>query len=97
MPAAQWEHGDLILAVKITARASRDQCQGIHDERYKIAITAPPEDGKANKHLIAWLAQTFAVAKKSVVLQSGEYSPLKILRISAPKHLPADWQLPEQP
>ena len=64
---------------------------------YKIAITAPPEDGKANKHLIAWLAKTFAVAKKSVVLQSGEYSPLKILRISAPKHLPADWQLPEQP
>lgn len=53
MPAAQWEQGDLILAVKITARASRDQCQGIHDERYKIAITAPPEDGKANKHLTA--------------------------------------------
>ena len=97
MPAAQWEQGDLILAVKITARANRDQCQGIHDERYKIAITAPPEDGKANKHLIAWLAKTFAVAKKSVVLQSGEYSPLKILRISAPKHLPADWQLPEKP
>lgn len=74
MPAAQWEHGDLILAVKITARASRDQCQGIHDERYKIAITAPPEDGKANKHLIAWLAKTFAVAKKA--------SPCKVANIA---------------
>ena len=97
MPAAQWEQGDLILAVKITARASRDQCQGIHDGRYKIAITAPPEDGKANKHLIAWLAKTFAVAKKNITLQSGEFSPLKILRISAPHHLPPEWQLPAQP
>ena len=97
MPAAQWEQGDLILAVKITARASRDQCQGIHDERYKIAITAPPEDGKANKHLTAWLAKTFAVAKKNVALQSGAFSPLKILAITAPQKLPDDWQLPAQP
>ena len=97
MPAAQWEQGDLILAVKITARANRDKSQGNQDERYTISSTPPTEDGKANKHLTAWLAKTFAVAKKSVTLQSGEFSPLKILRISAPQHLPPEWQLPEKP
>lgn len=95
MPAAQWDKNDLVIALKITARASRDQCQGIYDDRYKIAITAPPEDGKANKHLLAWLAKAFQVAKKDVKLESGAYSPLKIIRINRPQYLPPEWQLPK--
>ena len=97
MAAAHWQADTLILAVKITARASRDQYQGIHDDRHQIAITTAPEDGKANAYLCRWLAEQFGVSKRAVNVQSGERSPLKILAITAPQKLPADWQLPAQP
>ncbi|MDO5090625.1 MAG: DUF167 family protein [Cardiobacteriaceae bacterium] len=91
---AHWQGNTLILAVKITARASRDQYQGIHDGRIKLAITAAPEDGKANAYLCKWLAKTFAVGKRDVSVQSGERSPLKIIAIANPQTLPTDWALP---
>lgn len=93
---AHWQGDTLVLAVKITARASRDQYQGIHDGRLKLAITAAPEDGKANAYLCKWLAKLFGVGKRDVSVQSGERSPLKIIAIQAPGQLPADWQLPSK-
>lgn len=94
---AHWQANTLILAVKITARASRDQYQGIHDGRIKLAITAAPEDGKANAYLCKWLARLFGVGKRDVAVESGERSPMKIIAIHHPAQIPADWQLPENP
>lgn len=97
MPAAQWDNGDLILALKITARASRDNYQGIYAERHKIALTAPPEDGKANKYLLAYLAKQFGSPQKDITLLSGQFAPLKVIRIHHPQILPKDWILPKKP
>lgn len=94
---ARWQGNTLMLAVKITARASRDQYQGIHDGRIKLAITAAPEDGKANAYLCKWLARLFGVGKRDVAVESGERSPMKIIAIHHPAQIPADWQLPENP
>lgn len=93
---AHWQGDILSLAVKITARASRDQYQGIHDGRIKLAITAAPEDGKANAYLCKWLAKVFGVGKRDVIVQSGERSPLKIITIHNPAQLPQDWLLPDK-
>jgi uncharacterized protein (TIGR00251 family) len=45
---------------------------GLHDGRLKIALTAPPVDGKANKALVAFLATTLGTARSAVRLLSGE-------------------------
>ena len=54
----------------------------------KVRITAPPVDGKANQHLIKFLARQFKVRKSQLELISGETSREKRFRISNPEHLP---------
>ena len=61
--------------------AKRDGVAGTFNGRLKIAMTAPPVDGKANAHLAKWLSKTLRVPKSSVVLVSGETSRDKRVRI----------------
>lgn len=52
-----------------------------YGESYKVYVTAPPEDGKANKKLIELLAEHFGVAKSQVRIIKGEISRNKIVEI----------------
>ena len=79
---------DLILDVHIQPRASKDEIVGYHGDRLKIRITAPPVDGKANNHLLAFLAQVFKVPKRDVVLLAGETGREKRVKIIAPTRVP---------
>ncbi|MDH1262985.1 DUF167 domain-containing protein [Pseudomonas sp. GD03944] len=83
----RWDGEDLILECHLQPKASRDAFAGLHGERLKIRLTAPPVDGKANAHLQAFLAEAFAVSKSQVSLESGLQSRQKRVRISAPQHL----------
>ncbi len=88
----QWQDKDLIIDARIQPKASKDSFAEVLDKRIKIRITAPPVDGKANKHLIAFLAKQFKVAKSGVVILSGESGRNKRIRIIQPKQLPATIQ-----
>ncbi|MBU4056326.1 DUF167 domain-containing protein [Patescibacteria group bacterium] len=48
---------------------------------YKVYVTAPPEDSKANKKVIELLADYFKVAKSQVKIIKGEVSRNKIVEI----------------
>lgn len=50
--------------------------------RLKIAVTAPPEDGKANAALIAFLSKKLKIAKSAMALDAGAASRLKTLLIA---------------
>jgi hypothetical protein len=84
---------DLVLQVLIQPRASSDAIAGVLGDRLKIRLTAPPVEGKANEHLIAWLARLFGVPKSQVILERGASSKHKQLRICSPRKLPEnlDW------
>lgn len=90
MSAWRWQGSDLILELRIQPRASRDEISGLHGERLKVRITAPPVDGAANAHLLAFLAKTFGVAKSKVTLLAGETGREKRVRIEQPRQLPPD-------
>jgi uncharacterized protein (TIGR00251 family) len=79
---------NLILDVHVQPRASRDEIVGYHGDRLKIRIVAPPVDGKANQHLIAFLASVFRVPKRDVVLLAGESGRDKRLKIVRPACIP---------
>ncbi|MCL4115596.1 UNVERIFIED_CONTAM: hypothetical protein GTU68_058643 [Idotea baltica] len=64
-------------------------------DRLKIAITAPPVDGKANKHLVKFLAKQFKVAKSQINIVSGETDRDKTVQIEAPGCLPEKFQIPD--
>ena len=86
----RWDGEDLILDCHLQPKASKDEFAGLHGERLKIRLTAPPVEGKANAHLLAFLGKAFGVAKSLVVLESGELNRQKRVRIRAPQKLPAE-------
>jgi len=81
----------LILALYIQPKASRDQVVGLHGTEIKLAITAPPVDGKANAHILHLLAKLFKVSKSQVSLHKGELSRHKQVLITAPFVIPAEF------
>lgn len=93
----RWDGDALILDCHLQPKASNDAFAGLHGERLKIRLTAPPVDGKANAHLLAFLADAFGVAKSQVTLESGQQSRQKRVRIQAPKRLPTELDLTVHP
>ena len=91
MSEAAWREGeDLILRLYIQPKASRDKIIGLHGEELKIAITAPPVDGKANAHLSKYLAKQFKVAKGLINIEKGELGRHKQVRITSPSQIPTE-------
>lgn len=84
----QWQGDDLILSIHTQPRASRDELVGPHGDSLKVRITAPPVEGKANAHLMKFLAKVFGVPKSQVSFLSGETGRSKRLRIQSPRQLP---------
>ncbi len=87
----KWDGDRLILTVRVQPNAKKDEvCGPVHTEQenfIKIRITALPVEGKANKHLINYLASLFKVPKSSIELLSGENARLKRVSIRSPKQL----------
>lgn len=84
----EWQGEDLILRVRVQPRASRDELAEPYGDRIKIRITSPPVEGKANDHLIRFLAKQFGVPGNRITLLAGAASRDKRLKIEAPARLP---------
>jgi uncharacterized protein (TIGR00251 family) len=69
------------MRIRLAPRASRTAVLGKHGGALKIALTAPPVEGKANKALIAFLAKQLRVAKGAVSIVGGELSRDKTVQV----------------
>jgi len=90
----QWQGDDLILLVKVQPKASKDELAEVMGSQLKVRITAPPVDGKANKHLTAFLSKVFKTAKSNIELLSGDSGRDKRLKINSPRQWPEIIQKP---
>lgn len=76
----------LVLSLKVQPKSSRDAIQGVvatpDGAALKVAVTAPPDKGKANAAVIALIAKAFGVAKRDVTLTLGETDRRKVLHIA---------------
>lgn len=70
------------IRVKVVPASSKTMIAGTLDNMLKVKIAAPPEDGKANKSLIDFMAKLLNLKKKDIKIVSGKTSPIKVLRIS---------------
>jgi len=74
--------GGVTLAVRAQPGAKRTAITGVYGEgaaaQLKIAVHAPPLEGRANAALVAFLAETFGVAKNAVEIIGGELSRSKV-------------------
>jgi uncharacterized protein (TIGR00251 family) len=70
------------LAVRAQPGAKKTAITGVYGDgaaaQLKIAIHAPPIEGRANQALIAYLAELFSVPKYAVELVTGELSRSKV-------------------
>jgi len=69
------------IYVKVIPKSSRNKIEKISEGEYKVWITAPPVDGKANEALIELLSDYFNVSKSSVEIIGGKTSRTKIVDI----------------
>lgn len=71
-------------------RAEATRVRGrMADGTVKIALKAPPADGRANAELIRFLADEFQTRRSSVRILSGGTSRRKLVSIDSPTSTPA--------
>jgi len=69
------EHAEgWVLPVRAQPAARRAGVQGEQAGALKIAVTAPPQDGRANQALIEVLRKTLGIKRWQVELLSGQTS-----------------------
>jgi len=66
-----------ILPVRAHAGARRNELKGVQAGALQVAVTQAPEKGKANKAIIALLADQLGLRKSQIELIAGETSPQK--------------------
>jgi len=79
----------LIAALRVTAEgvsvsvraqpgAKRTAVVGLYGDQLKVAVQAPPVEGKANAALEKFFAESFGLSKSAVRILSGELNRSKV-------------------
>lgn len=76
--------GDAVLLhVYVQPKASKSRIVGLHDGMLKLAVAAPPVDGKANEEVIKSLARLLGIPGRDIVIQAGTQAKRKKVKIQA--------------
>jgi uncharacterized protein (TIGR00251 family) len=70
------------FAVKVHPRAKKNAVMGELGDALKLALTAPPVDGRANEACIEFFANLLDVPRSSITIASGEASRNKVVRVA---------------
>jgi uncharacterized protein len=68
--------------VKVHPRAKKNAVTGEIGDALKLALTAPPVEGRANEACIAFLAEVLNVPRSSVTIAAGKSSRNKMILVS---------------
>jgi len=84
LPAwARWRVNELVLALRVQPGARRTAIAGEHGQRLKIALHAPPVDGKANEELLRFLCSELGLRRGQLRLLAGTTSREKSVAIES--------------
>ena len=89
------DDGDLILYIRLTPAASKNEIKGVEidllgDTYIKATVTAIPENGKANAALIKLLSKTYKIPKSAMIVDKGAKGRMKMIKIRSS-------EVPEKP
>ncbi|MBC8087975.1 MAG: DUF167 domain-containing protein [Phycisphaerae bacterium] len=71
--------GTIRLAVHVQPGARSNSVLGEHGGALKIAVAAPPVDGKANEAVASFVADAFGLPRRAVAVVAGHQSRRKVL------------------
>ena len=67
--------------VKVIPRSSKNEIIKMAEGEYKVRLTAPPIDNKANMMLTKLLSEYFSVPKSNLTIIGGKTARTKIIEI----------------
>ncbi len=70
------------FAVRVQPRARKNAIVGVIGDALKLALTAPPVEGRANEACIEFLAEFLKVPRSSITIAAGETSRNKVIRMA---------------
>jgi uncharacterized protein (TIGR00251 family) len=70
------------FAVRVHPRAKKNAITGPVCDALKLALTAPPVDGKANQACIDFFAKLLNVPRSSVTIAAGQSNRNKVIRVA---------------
>jgi uncharacterized protein (TIGR00251 family) len=88
-PFYSWEGDVLVLNILGTPNAKKDAIGKVKGHQLCVSVKAVPRAGKATDYMVRFLAEEFDVATSAIEVVSGRMNVNKVLRIKAPKRLPA--------
>jgi len=74
--------GGATFAVRVQPRAKKNAITGELGDSLKLALTAPPVEGRANQACIEFFANLLDVPRSSVTIASGETCRRKVIRVA---------------
>lgn len=75
--------GTVLIRLHVQPKASKSRIVGLHDGCLKLAVAAPPIDGKANAEVVKCLANILGVPVRDVTVKSGAQSRKKLIVVKA--------------
>jgi uncharacterized protein (TIGR00251 family) len=85
------------LELHVQRGAKRTEVTGMHGERIKVRLAAPPTEARANEALIEFLAEEFGVAKRDIRILAGIKSRDKRVLIEGDAKGELPWKMPSAP
>ena len=76
------ERGAITFDIVVAPRASRERIGPVVGDRIKVAVAAPPVEGKANQALVDLLARALKVRKQDVEIVRGAKGKRKTVRVA---------------
>ena len=69
------------LTLKVRAGARKTEFAGAYGDGWKLLVSAPPVDGKANQAIVRFLAELAGIPNASVRIVSGFTGSTKIVEL----------------
>jgi uncharacterized protein (TIGR00251 family) len=70
------------LRLRVHPNAGRNEVSGFTGDVLQVKIAAPPEKGKANRELIAFLSRALGVSQSSLTIVRGQTSRNKVIAVA---------------
>ena len=72
----------MLISVRVSPGAARDEITGLKDGVWQVRVKAPPVGGKANRALLGLLGKAFDLAPGSLVIVKGQTSRYKTVVVN---------------
>lgn len=71
----------MLIDIHAQPNGKKTEIQGVHGDRLKIRIHAPPVDGKANEEIISFFSLLVKIPKRNIQIVKGETSREKTVLV----------------